>query len=250
MSTDTPHEEAPQRSSLLALRPTRSTILAGLLTLGLGVALSMQITTTRDRGLEMLGESELISILDTVTSESDRLGEEVRSLELQRERLAAGEEGGAEALERARRRTDDLAVLVGTVPAEGPGVRLSLGRGADGALSAGTLLDLTQELRDAGAEAIQIADVRVVASTAFVDDGDDVVVGGSTLTWPVRVVAIGDDRTLASALAIPGGVEESVRQLGGTISVEQSTRVLVNALHAPSEPRYARAVTSPEADTP
>ena len=76
------------------------------------------------------------------------------------------------------------------------------------------LLDALQELRDAGAEAIEItgrAGVRVVA--------DDLVRGAdggrrrgcvgrtaSTLHVAVRFQVIGDPRTLAAALDIPGGV--------------------------------------------
>ena len=56
-----------------------------------------------------------------------------------------------------------LGILAGTVAAEGPGIVVTI----DGVDDAALLLDTVQELRDAGAEAIQLGDVRVVASTYF-----------------------------------------------------------------------------------
>ena len=70
-----------------------------------------------------------------------------------------------------------LGILAGTVPATGPGVTITIDD-PDGAVTRPTLLDGVEELRDAGAEAIEINDsVRVVASTSFTD-GD----GGSSST--------------------------------------------------------------------
>ncbi|GMA39633.1 DUF881 domain-containing protein [Mobilicoccus caccae] len=241
-STD---ESAPARDrrGLLGLRPNRSALLAGVLTLALGLAISAQINQTRDLGLESLREDELVSVLDTVTQRSARLDQEARELEAERARLAGG--SAEDALARARERVGDLAILAGTAPAEGPGVTVTIS-GGEGVVAASGLLDLVQELRDAGAEAIQIGDVRVVASTAFQDRDGAILVDKSPISWPLRTVAIGDARTLASALAIPGGVEESFRGRGATIRVDPADRVVVNALHAPSEPRYARAVSPDE----
>ena len=239
--------DAEAGRGLLRRRPTRASVLAGVLTLALGLGLSAQIHQTRDAGLESLRETELVGVLDGVTARLTRLQQETRELEAEQARLAEGADG-AEAERRVRERLGDLGILAGTLPAEGPGVTVTLDGGPD-SLTASSFLDLVQELRDAGAEAIQIGDVRVVASTSFVDDGGRVVVDGRPLDLPVRVVAIGDARTLASALAIPGGVEESARQSGAHIRVQESARVLVNALHPVSSHRYARAVTTPEAQS-
>ncbi len=104
-----------------------------------------------------------------------------------------------------------------------------------------------QELRDAGAEAIQIGEVRVVASTWFEDDADGrgVSVAGTVLTSPYRLLVIGDAATLATALEIPGGVADTVRTAGGSIDVVQETEVVIRALQPVSTPQYARPAPSP-----
>jgi len=109
-------------------------------------------------------------------------------------------------------------------------------------VDAAELLDTVQELRDAGAEAIQIGTVRVVASTSFVDPDPGtggVVVDGTTLTAPFLFSAIGDPATLATALDIPGGVLETLRQDGARGTVRQVDELTVSAIHAVRQPKFA-----------
>ena len=75
----------------------------------------------------------------------------------------------------------------------------------DGQVPALTLFNVLEELRNAGAEAVQLNDLRIIASTYFVDTADGVEVDGVVLDPPYRWVAIGDPDTLVPALEIPGG---------------------------------------------
>jgi uncharacterized protein YlxW (UPF0749 family) len=114
-------------------------------------------------------------------------------------------------------------------------------------VSATILLDTLQELRDAGAEAVQIGSVRIVASTAFVDDtaSTGVRVDGHLVTSPYTFLVIGDPQTLAAALDIPGGVLELLKQRGATGSVTQLQTVTVGALRPVSRPQYAHSAPVP-----
>jgi uncharacterized protein YlxW (UPF0749 family) len=85
--------------------------------------------------------------------------------------------------------------------------------------------------------------VRIVASTYFVDDGDGLRVDGTVLAAPYRVTVIGDPQTMLTALNIPGGVVDTVRQHGGTVSVNQADPVRVTARHAPVSLKHARPVS-------
>ena len=96
-------------------------------------------------------------------------------------------------------------------------------------------------MRDAGAEAIQIGSVRVVASTSFTDN-DGVEADGTRLQAPYKVTAIGTPATMSSAMAIPGGVSDTIRRLGGSTKVEEFESVTVDALHTVQAPRYAQPV--------
>ena len=146
----------------------------------------------------------------------------------------------------AQERLDQLAILAGTVKATGPGVRVTITDPA-GAVRAAGLIDVLQELRDAGAEVIQFGTVRMVAGSYFSDAGTTITADGQSLSRPYVILAIGDPQTLASAMNIPGGIVDSMKRIGATASVDQVTSVTVDALHTPKTPRYAQPVPEPTA---
>ncbi len=105
-----------------------------------------------------------------------------------------------------------------------------------------------QELRGAGAEAMQIAgaDGRRCGSSRrryFVDvEGGGIVVDGARLTGPYTITVIGDPETMRTALNIPGGVVASVSSDGGNVTMEQRATVEVTALQTATTLQYARPV--------
>jgi uncharacterized protein YlxW (UPF0749 family) len=118
-----------------------------------------------------------------------------------------------EAVAEAKRRLAALQVLAGTTPVTGPGVTLTIAD-PQGVIDSTVLLDAVQELRDAGAEAIQVGATRVVVDTWFGDSDKGLVVDGQPIPAPIRILAIGDPDTMAAALSIPGGLADSVRTRG------------------------------------
>ena len=112
-------------------------------------------------------------------------------------------------------------------------------------MGAATVLDAVEELRGAGAEAMQLSGsdgpaARVVASTYFVDAADGLVVDGHHLTGPLALVVIGDPQTMRTALNIPGGVVDTVHQHGGNVIVQESTVAKVTAVRPAGSLKYAR----------
>jgi uncharacterized protein YlxW (UPF0749 family) len=207
----------------------------------LAFALVTQVQATSDTsGLAAARPDDLLAILSDLDSRSERLRSEITELQETERSLASGSGQTAAALEAARTRADTLGILTGTVPAVGPGVVLTVDD-PRGEVRADVLVDALQELRDAGAEAIQLSGVRVVASTALVDRPGGIDVGGRQISSPYRFAVIGDPRTLAAALAIPGGVVDTVdRRPGARATVTRSPRLSITALRVLVEPRYAR----------
>ena len=111
-----------------------------------------------------------------------------------------------------------------------------------GQLKSATLLNALEELRAAGAEVIQIDDVRVVVSSAFVETGDGgIVLDGHRLSPPYTFKVIGDPNTLAPAMQIPGGVVASVKSVPGASATITPGQVQVDAVAALPSPDYAKA---------
>jgi uncharacterized protein YlxW (UPF0749 family) len=232
-------------------------VLLGLL----GFAAAVQVRSNQDEGvLASARQEDLVQILDDLTSRSLRLRQEITTLTATQERLTSGSGREEAAVAEARRRTQVLGILAGTVAARGPGVLVTIDD-PEHKVTAEVLLDALEEMRDAGAEAIQLEGeidpitnapgsgqtVRVVASTAFVDaeDRGGVEVDGTLLVPSYRFVVIGDPATIAAALAIPGGVIDNVEQRGARAVVARRENVLVAALRPLDRPRYARPADKP-----
>ncbi|MFZ0157602.1 MAG: DUF881 domain-containing protein [Kineosporiaceae bacterium] len=235
-----------RRRLLAAMRPsvTRAQLLAGLLCAVLGFALVAQVRQTQTASLPTLRQGDLIGLLQRTTTRSSQLEEEARQLQAQLTELQTGSDRAAVAKKVTSAQLEVFRVLAGTVAATGPGIQLDIAD-PNRAVSAAMLLDAIQELRGAGAEAIQVGPVRVVAETAFVDDagGNGIRIDGVVLRPPYRVLAIGDSSSLDRALSIPGGILEglSARQADGTIQKLPTVEVVARA--TPRTPLYARPVT-------
>ena len=231
---------AARRRLRHTLRPraSRGQLLAGLLCAVLGFALVTQVRQTQQEGIASLRQSDLVRILTGLNDQSSRLESEARGLESTRQQLTSGSDTAQAAEAAARERLDVLGVLTGTSAAQGPGIDLVI-QDPNQAVTAAVLLDTLQELRDAGAEAIQLGDVRVVASSHVVDGKSGIEVDGTPLQAPYRLRAIGDPQTMAAALDIPGGVMEVLRQAGATGTVSRPAEVTIDALTSLPNPRYA-----------
>lgn len=231
-------------------RMSPATVVILVLLALLGFTLVEQLrTTSTDPTTSAARQEDLVRILYDLDAREDRLRQDIAALEKSQRQLRSGEQGRQVALEEAARRADELGILAGTLPARGPGLTVRFEPGGEAAISAVRVLDAVQELRGAGAEAMQIsggdrATVRIVASTFFLDgENGSLVVGGRRLTGPYTITVIGDPATMRTALKIPGGVVATVAGDGGTVIVEDREVVEVSALHAPIELEHARPIT-------
>lgn len=179
------------------LRPTRSQLILTLALAMVGFGLAVQIRSVRtDDAFSSMRRADLIAMLDVLDSESSRLENEVSALKGTRSQLESGVDKARVASEQARARMDTLQILAGTAPASGPGIRLTI-QDPQGKLTANTLIDALQEMRDAGAEAIEFNDqIRVVGQSWVGTSDGTLVVDGKPLSRPITMDVIGDPHPL------------------------------------------------------
>jgi uncharacterized protein YlxW (UPF0749 family) len=235
----------PKRRLLIALTPrlTRAQVLTALLLGLLGFAIVVQLQLSQKDELAGLRQSELINLLDEVTRRTDVLETEERRLTDLVNELQSGRNSQETAQRAAEQNAEVQGILSGRLPAVGPGVRITIHEG-DMPVRSQVLFNVLEELRNAGAEAIEVNGVRLIASSYFSEDGDLVQVDGIPITSPFVWVAIGDPDTIQPALEIPGGAMPQVRSADATAEVERLDEAEVAATTEPSEPRFARPDTS------
>jgi uncharacterized protein YlxW (UPF0749 family) len=220
--------------------------LAVLLCLLLGVAIATQVRQTESGdSLDTARPADLLVLLDSLRQREATLSTEVTELQRSLAALQASGSNDQAAIENAQARLAALSILIGTVGATGPGVIVRIEDPGPG-VAPQAMLDVLNELRAAGAEAIEIGDghqaVRTGVDTWIAGAPGALVVDGRTLRPPYSVLAIGDPPTLAAAMNIPGGAVDSVKRVGGTMSVQQGDRVDITVLRQPKPRQYAQPV--------
>ncbi len=227
-----------------AMRPRTTQgqlITAGLCAL-LGFALVVQVRQTTDTQLGALRQNDLVRLLDETTTRTDELEQESQDLQRERDELLSGSDRQQAALDAARRNAAMQGILTGRLPATGPGVRITLSE-PEGEIRPATMLHVLEELRNAGAEAMELNGQRITASSAFTGTRGAVELDGTVIVPPYRWLVIGDPDTIAPALEIPGGALVRVRADGGRATVEKSDRVDVTAVRVLPDPVHASPAT-------
>lgn len=220
-------------------------ILAALLMAALGVAIATQVRGTGSGDtLDSARPADLLVVLDNLNQREAALRQEIAALQDTLATLQRSGGGSEAALAEANARLTALSIQVGAVPATGPGVVLTVTDPASG-VGSEVMLDMLQELRAAGAEAIQVQGgdgppIRIGVDSWVTGTPGNLELDGTPLVAPYTVTAIGDSPTLAAALNIPGGVVDTVARSGGRVAVEQSDQVTVAALREAKARQYAQ----------
>lgn len=245
-----PGEGAPEsgrqrlKAALWPPRVSRAQLVVALLLFALGLGLAIQVRSTNsDTQLRGARQEDLVRLLDEVDARQQRLESDRQQLQQSLATLQNSSQQAKEAQIQTRTKEQQLGVLAGTVGATGPGIVLTI-NDPGGKVQADMLLNTLEELRAAGAEAVEINGVRVVAGTWFSDASTGAVtVGGKSVPQPYRFTVIGNAHDLATALGIPGGVVQSVAKLGASTTVSQQKSLAVTALIPLGAPDYAHSAS-------
>ncbi|MGW1819529.1 DUF881 domain-containing protein [Streptomyces sp. NPDC002125] len=244
-SRPAPAEGVSGRQRLMAglwpPRVSRAQLIVALLLFVLGLGLAIQVRSNSDNSaLRGARQEDLVRILDELDNRTQRLEDEKQRLDDQRTELENSSDQAEEARKQTLEKERQLGILAGTVAAHGPGITLTISD-PSGAVEADMLLDTIQELRAAGAEAIEINGVRVVANTYFSGDGGELRVDGKKIEAPYEFKVIGKPQDLEPALNIPGGVVQTLEKEQATAEVARADDIVVDALRPAEQPDYARS---------
>lgn len=234
-------QSAGQRLLRALIKPGKGQVAVAILLAALGFTAVTQIRLySSTDAYSGLPQSDLVEALSGLSAASAHAEAELTKLEQTRRSLQDSSDQGSVALEHARSELNTLGILAGTLPAVGPGLRIVV-HDPHGRYSVGHLLDGIEELRDAGAEAIELnGQVRVVAQTSFAAGNGGILVDGRLVTAPYTLDVIGDPAQLIPALSFPGGFKDEVAEDGGTTTVTRLAAVHITVLRSGTQPQYAQ----------
>ena len=113
----------------------------------------------------------------------------------------------------------------------------------DGSLDAIALNDLVNELRNAGAEAIAVDEVRITASSVATEGPRSLEIEGVDIGKRFTLRAIGSPDGLVSAIERPGGIISQLKLvISATIAIQQVQSIQLPATARSLMPVVGRPV--------
>lgn len=151
-------------------------------------------------------------------------------------------ESSEEASELLDKELENSNLIVGNTDIYGEGIIVTLTDNNNQVIVAEDLLELINELRYAGAEAISINDVRIINTTDIVEVGNTLImVGGQRLSSPYVVKAIGNQAYLSSILSLKNsGFIDKYNNSGKTVTLVASKKVEILKYNDETEIKYIK----------
>ena len=130
--------------------------------------------------------------------------------------------------------------MAGTVPVTGPGVRITITE-RTGPVDIDSVLDAIEELRTAGAEAIQFnGKVRVIAQTYLEDAVGGFSVDGTLLSSPYVLDVIGDPHGLHEAMDFQDGPSSQLLDDGADVDIDELETIDIESVVESDRPEFAQ----------
>lgn len=186
-----------------SMRQPRNQLTVAVVAVLLGVLVVVQIRAQGGgSGLDELSATELTDLVTNLNTRNDQLRTEVASTELELAQLSGAQSRGETSLGQLQNDLARVEAWAGMRAVSGPGVEIVL----SGPIPGTAVEDLLNELRNAGAEAIAVGGVRLVASSVVAGAPDDLSIEDTPLGDPFEIDALGNSATLTGSLTRAGGI--------------------------------------------
>jgi uncharacterized protein YlxW (UPF0749 family) len=187
------------------MRTNRGVIWASIIALFLGFAAVTQVHSQEvfSRSLNLETPSSLTTLIANLSQTNNELRNEIFDLRRDVSTAQDSVSSGKGSLTEAERQIAQLRVFSAQSAVSGPGIAIRI----DGSFDERALSDLVNELRNAGAEAISVNEMRVGPKSYFTGASDrSIGVDGRPLRGPWLVRAIGSPDVVSVAMTRTGGI--------------------------------------------
>jgi len=187
------------------MRTNAGGIAATIVALFLGILVVTQVRAqdVYSRSLELETPSSLTTLIANLAERNNALRDEIFDLRLRTESAREEAASGKGSLTEAQRQLAQLQVFAARTAVNGQGISVRI----DGSFDDKALSDLVNELRNAGAEAVAVNDVRVGPRSWFGITADRALtVDGNASRGPWMVRAVGAPDVMYVAMTRTGGI--------------------------------------------
>lgn len=195
--------------------------------------------------IEMMREEELREQISTWKSKWEEANEKLEDtnnkINEYNQKLDSNEEA-SELLDEELRKSQ---LILGTTDVVGDGVVVTLTDTAENSIEAEDLVELINELRFAGAEAISINGVRIINMTDIADIDSYIIIKPSKrLVSPYVVKAIGNQTYLVSNLCLKNsGFVDKYNNSGKSVKLEKQKNIKIPKYSGNIDIKYMKEVT-------
>lgn len=189
------------------------------------------------QALENQSTESLVAMVRSLNEYRANLDDELTALEKSRNNLSA-----TAALEK---QLQNSHIFAGLTAVHGPGISVTIT--ADYDIYDMDIIDIANELKVSGAEAIAINNHRLTAKSHITSETDQndqlyLALDGERLLTPIVVTAIGDAATLEKGLLFTGGIIDNLNTLYGIYPiVRQEEDITIPAANINTSPAYMRS---------
>lgn len=205
------------------------------------------VEEVNETDIENMRETELREQLSTWKGKYEETNEKLEEINLKISEYNLKIEANEESSELLDNELLQSNILLGNTEVQGEGVVITLSDTEESTVTASDLLELVNELRYAGAEAISINGVRVTSMTDIVDISDRFILikPRQRLSSPYVIKAIGNQTYLVSTLSLKNsGFIDSHSNLGQSVKVEKQRNITIPKYLESFEIKYMKEVDS------
>jgi uncharacterized protein YlxW (UPF0749 family) len=211
-----------------------------LVALVIGVLLVGQLRSqARPIELSSLSAQELSTLIETLSASNVDLRDGLDTLLEELQGYQTAETQGQSTRNLAQQDLDRTEAFGGLRAVSGQGITLRI----EGSFDPTALNDLIYELRNAGAEAIAVDDIRITAASVAVLGTGVIEIDGVAIGRSFTITAIGSPGDLEGAIERPGGILTLLQQsIEAVFVVERGSDLRVPATRRDLTPQVANPV--------
>jgi uncharacterized protein YlxW (UPF0749 family) len=181
-------------------------------------------------GLSGLSATELTQLIANLSTGNDRLRDEIAALTRQEANLSAARDRGETTVDELTADLVRIRAWAGLTAVSGPGITITV----RGSIGGDGVEDLLNELRNAGAEALAVDQVRMVSGIVVAGPPGGLSVANTPIAAAFEIRAVGNPQVLAGTLTRNGGV---IAQVHATYPDAELTVTPVEGLTLPPTDR-------------